>query len=1306
MADPRGSKTKKSDDTRRNDAGNSPQDRPAGKPRRRRRWLRVILAIVGCMILGLIVLAILLPTVVSSSRGTRYAIGLANSRIRGHLDVRRIDLSWSGPLQLEGVTLLDPEQQEVLAVEKIVVPAGLWQLVRSPMTFGQVDIYQPTTHVYMKENQPPSLVQAVELSESTSQSAAKRPATPTAPRPAAKAPVLRGKLAIHGGSVSVFKPDGQELTINEINTQLSIDTLNDLKADLAAQIASGGKIQVNAHMQGLVDSDGQVNPNNAVAKVTIETPQGVLLDPLLSFADQRGIGGKLAIDVRGSLERGALLADIKTTIDSFYAAQQNASATQPAPAQLRPINLALVGHVEASKERTDARLDLEGAAGSVQTRLAYVPAARPTNVTGQDIIDLLLTGKQIVLPNATVNVQGGLNVAALVDAAPRFIAMRKDVQITSGRIEVQDLAVRTEPQLAASGGIRVADLQATQNGQPVQLEPVSVSWNAHVEPDVGLQVEQGQLQSSFVQADIKGTPKDLQGQFQADLAKLDEQMRQLVDLGNMKMAGGVQGKFQLTRQDPNLVNLSSQITANDLQYSSGEQKLDIRKATISPSGSLVLQNNEPQRAVLNKTQMNMDEKVVLTTAGTYNFGPKDWNAELDVEDAQIPYLLSLARGLGIHALDQYEGCRGQIHLPITASYDPQAGVIASSGDGGIRGLGMNDNTVADELSIKWQKVSYAFGTGLLTLQDASVQATKGDSRFLNFVASNVEFRPGKDMAVRGKVNADAQVQPGLAAAYTLMKKPSPNIAGTLKLASDLQTENQTIGLVGQATIDDLEVGTGQQTVRQEQVRLDYDARVDNQNGSVDIRKAALASAPLSANVSGTIREFQTKQILDINGQYQADWDQVMPIVYELSPGMKEKLALHGKHQDEFKLRGPANDPSAQPVFRGLTVEGLAVGWESGNVCGMALGAAKLEPSLADGVLKLPNTSIPASGGAINLGATVDMTANTPRLHMPGQMRLLDNIDLNGQISKQLLSYVNPLFSDVTEITGKLSVVLQDIDLPMGDAIKQEGTGRGQLFMENVRIAPSGAFGALVRIAMSGQQNKDAQEGEQAGPGGLLKKAVTENPLAKAVQQVPLGKPEEQPGAVDIRIGSPTFEISNGRTNYDHFVMAFPSGVEMVFSGWVGFDDTMTMYVGTPVTSGLLEMAGVKGPTAQYAGVLEGARVDVPIAGTRTSPKLDFSKVDVRPLVEQAVKNLAVKGVKTAVVAAVPGGAVVAAIASGDGKDSGIPGVSAIRSILPGGSPQSQPQSAASQTQPASTQPQQKSGLPGGGILKGLLPGKK
>lgn len=1314
------------DDPNKDDLGNDPQRRqdkspPPRSARQHRRWPYVLLAIVGCIIIGLIVLAIVLPTAVSTHRGTRYAIAIINDRIRGHLDVRKIDLSWRGPVELQGVVLQDPQKRRVLSADRVVVQAGLWHLIRSPMTFGQIDLYHPDTNVYMRENQPPSLVQAVEMRGTTTQPAATRPVKPAASQPVTEAPAPKGKLTIHGGSARIIKPDGQELSLSDINSQVSLDTLNNVNADLAAQLASGGQVQANAHVRNLVDNNGQINLNNATGQFAVQTPQPVALAPVTAFADQPGIGGRAVIDLRGSLERGTLLADIKTTIDNFYAAQQRGPATQPAPAmQSKPIDLALVGRVESNSQRTNARFDLTGGGGTAQAKVAYVPSTQPTNVTSQEVMDTLLTGKPINLPNVAVNAQGELNLPALADAAPRFLRIRKNVRITSGHLQIQDLAVRTEPQLASSGGIHLVDLAAVQNGQPVQWQPIALNWNAHVQPDVGLQVEQGQLQSAFAQANLKGTPENLRGQFQTDLAKLDEQMRQLVDMGNLRLAGGIQGQFQLARANPNQVNLNSQITANNLQYRSGETRLDIRQATMNPNGSLVLRNNQLQQAVLKETKVDVDQQVQATTAGTYNFGPKSWDADLNIEDAQIPYLLTLAHGLGIHALDQYQGYRGQIHLPITASYNPQAGTIASNGDGNIRDLGVGNNTAIDMLSIKWQHLAYAPGKGLVSVPSATVQAANGNNRFLNVVASEVEFRPGKNMAVRGKVNADAQVQPTLAAAYTLAQKPAPNLAGQLHMTSNLQTEGQTIGLAGQATVDNLQVGAGQQTVRQEQVRLNYDAQVDNQSSTVNIRQAALQSAPLSAKVNGTVHDFRTTQVLDIHGQYEADWDQVMPIVYEFSPGMKDTVALHGKDRDEFTVRGPADDPNAQPAFRGLTTQGLAVGWQSGRVYGVDLGAGKLEPTLADGVLKLPKTTIPASGGSINLGATIDMTTKTPTLHMPGQTRLLDNINLNGQIGRQLLSYVNPLFSDVTGMEGKVSMVLQDIEVPLGEAIKQTGTGHGQLFMENVRVAPTGAFGALAKIAMSAQpgQGGRGQSGQQQGRFGALNELGAVNPLGGAGQQAPLGQAEQQPGAVDIRIGNPTFEISNGKIHYDNFTMAFPNGVDMVFSGWVGFDDSMKMYVGVPVTAGLLQMAGVKGPTAQYASVLQGARVDVPIAGTRTSSRLDFASIKIQPLVDQAIRNLAAQGIQQGIRTAVPGAALVPGLVPGSGQQGqgpSLPGEGIIRGILPGGQQQNQQQTSQQQTgqqqqgqqqEGQQQQQQQGGGLPGEGLLKNLLPGHK
>jgi hypothetical protein len=129
-----------------------------------------------------------------------------------------------------------------------------------------------------------------------------------------------------------------------------------------------------------------------------------------------------------------------------------------------------------------------------------------------------------------------------------------------------------------------------------------------------------------------------------------------------------------------------------------------------------------------------------------------------------------------------------------------------------------------------------------------------------------------------------------------------------------------------------------------------------------------------------------------------------------------------------------------------------------------------------------------------------------------------------------------------------------------------------------------------------------------------------------------------------------------------------------------------------VTAGLLQAAGVKGPVAQYASVLEGTRVDVPIVGTRMSSKLDFADIKVHLLVDQAIRKLATQGVQQGLRTVVPGAALIP------------PG------LIPGGQQQNQQQGQQSQGQQGQQQgqqgQQQHPGLPGEGILRSLIPGQK
>ncbi len=495
----------------------------------------------------------------------------------------------------------------------------------------------------------------------------------------------------------------------------------------------------------------------------------------------------------------------------------------------------------------------------------------------------------------------------------------------------------------------------------------------------------------------------------------------------------------------------------------------------------------------------------------------------------------------------------------------------------------------------------------------------------------------------------------------------------------MRTKGQTIALAGASSVDELHVGTGQAALHQKRVSLEYDARIDNASDTITIEQAKMTSSPLSAEVDGTVGDFRRRQVLDLKAGYSIDWDQLMPIVYELSPGLKKSVAMHGKTSDQFTVTGPAYEAGAQPVFVGLKTDGLAVGWQSGVVYGLQLAAAKLEPTLANGKFTLPKTRIGASGGTINLDGTADFTGETPMLRVPGRLQMLDGINLNTQIGKQLLSYVNPLFMDVAGMQGKVSLVVEEIGLPLNEQIKHTGSGRGRFNMQDVRIEPGGAFGILVKIASAAGQTQTEQGliGRTLLGQGLIGQGAAGllNGVGEAIGVTKKQTPSLLEGAVAIRIGNPTFHIADGRINYDNFTLTFPNGVDMVFSGWVGFDDSVKMYVAVPVTAGLLQLAGVKGPLVQYASVLQGIRVDVPIVGTRTASKLDFGRIKIQPLVKQAIRKLAEEGVKEGIRRAVPGAGLLPGLAPGSqqGKGLGLPGEEILRKIVPGAEQKSQQQ---------------------------------
>ena len=405
--------------------------------------------------------------------------------------------------------------------------------------------------------------------------------------------------------------------------------------------------------------------------------------------------------------------------------------------------------------------------------------------------------------------------------------------------------------------------------------------------------------------------------------------------------------------------------------------------------------------------------------------------------------------------------------------------------------------------------------------------------------------------------------------------------GRVKRPAAAGKQPRQLRLDGRLLAKSLALTRGKHSFKQDQLAVDHNVLIDPASRNVGIDRFDLTSSPdlLSVSLTGRVRDWDSRQALELTGQYQGVWQQINALLAQMSPKAAEMVQLAGRTGGAFRVSGPLSDPQVSPVYRQLDAA-VPVGWKSGNLFGLGIGEAALRPRFADGKFTLPQAEIPASGGTVRLGGEVDLGGPQPVLTLPGRLAVLERVPITKEFGRQVLSRINPIFAQVASIEGAVSLDVDGVRLPLGDALKTAGQGRGHLDLSSVRMQPAGILGKLLET------------------GGVAK-----------------GE------SVLVKVNGVDFLIRDGGVEYDNFIFVFADTFDLKFFGRVGFDDTVDMSVSVPVRAGLLGQLGVTGPVLQYARALEGMRFDIPVIGTRLKPRLDFSKVDPKPLIQKAIKGL-------------------------------------------------------------------------------------
>jgi len=1130
----------------------------AGRPaKRKRRWLRRLAVLPVLLVALAAALVAALPWLISTKAGTGLLLGVVSQQTGQVVGARAVSLAWLGPCRVWGLTVRDGRGRPLVEAEQIEWAPGLWRGWRAPEQLGELRL--AGVQAWVRSTAAPT---------GQEQGKEQKPKAPAQPREIPKmVRQLTGRVSLENGRVELVQSDGKTLEISDIAGRIDLATLNDVKGQMSCRVG-GGEVQAQAAVGGLL-AGGAPALRGARVTASVATPTAVDLAPLAAFAMGETLRGQGRLDVQVEGQEGNIEAKVSAVLKGLAS-----PALEEATGGGRPLDVKVEAGGRWAGEQITGQATASSEAGEVKTSFR-LPSKLPAGLTGQAITAAVLTGEKLEVPEVEMEASGEVSLARLAEAAPALLRVRKDVRISSGTLALRQATLQggQHPELRVVAEMK--DLAAEVGGRPVRYEPVIVDLDAGLEAGTGLVVRRGEVKAAFARVEASGTPTELTGRFEVDLEKLQVQLTEIIELPSLELGGAATGTVAVKRAGSERLTTSVDAAVRELRYVQGGRRVEASAATLRARGELLLAGGAVRKVTVSEAQATVNgEEVVVTGSGWQDLedGGLAWEAE--VKRAEVASLSGLAAGLG-H--EEMKGWTGRVEA--RAKVERRAGGQALTSAGEMRLLQPAVNarplsTGENELAAVWRGLEVdALGQ--------SVRLEQAEAKGLGVEVLVQSLRAGwGGRAVQADCRAEARSdlrRLGEAWAAARPGATTPALAGQFRWSGSCRTAGATVDVVGGGEVQGLQVGTGQQAFREERVRFTHDAQWDGPAKGVRVRQTTVESRPLTLELSGTVERYDGDRVLDLRGRYEADWDELTKLLVQVAPQTAETVAVRGRSSGELAASGPARQLNLQPVFQ-QAKGGGRLSWESAEVYGVKLEGASLAPKLEGGRLVLEPTTIAANGGSVRPGATVDWETGRPRLRLPARTMLLENVSITPVLDRYLLSRYNPVFADMAGVEGKVSLYMDSFETPLDAAWQQGLRAAGRVEFKQMRLVPGGLLGEVLQLSgrsLEGWQSADMRPVE--------------------------------------------FTVRDGQVRYENFAVSFAGGLTLSFSGAVGLDGRTNLAVSVPIAPELLKRLGVQGPLSEYARVLAGTTLNIPVRGAAGKPVLDFSQVNPGSLIQKAME---------------------------------------------------------------------------------------
>lgn len=414
----------------------------------------------------------------------------------------------------------------------------------------------------------------------------------------------------------------------------------------------------------------------------------------------------------------------------------------------------------------------------------------------------------------------------------------------------------------------------------------------------------------------------------------------------------------------------------------------------------------------------------------------------------------------------------------------------------------------------------------------------------------------------------------------LLEEPPAISAGRLSWSGEVGSSNDTLSADGAGELAGLRFADTREPPTRGPVAFTHRVTLLGARDKLEISQATVEADDLSLELSGSVEQLSSRTVADISGTYAGSWERITEIIHRVAPATRNQLLIRGPADGTFALRGPLRDEQGRIAKAQLDVESN-VAWTSLGAWGLDVHAGKLSVTMQDALARVESEPIPTAGdGLLRIPLELDISGDAPVLRLREPADIVEAATVAEQTGTQLLSRFNPIFGELGGLDGQLTLRLDALELPLSEPEIRTGTGRGRLDLSRLNVRPA----------------------------GMLTQILTLTGLSADRQR-------------SMSVGTVDFTIADGAVHYEDFTVRFGEDLDLKFRGSVGFDDSVDMAVSVPVRAELLRRLGVAARFVDYARVLEGMRIEIPVVGDRLSPRLDLTQVDLTDTLRRATELL-------------------------------------------------------------------------------------